>query len=170
MAFKIKLYAKGIEEYSLSTVVFGNFMMFLWIGLGTRAIWFFSPLIAQIYLAIALIMVYVVLRKLVCTNCYYYDKWCSIGWGKLSAFLFKKGKVEDFANSLGIKLAPVTYGLLSLIPIILILVSIWQGFSISKALVLILLLSISAYSGSIGRKKSCANCKMKLICPGCAAK
>ncbi|MFH1786322.1 MAG: hypothetical protein ABH829_01560 [archaeon] len=170
MASKIKLYAKGIESYLISTVILGNFMMLSWIALGTMATRFFSPLIAQAYLAIALIMVYVVLRKLVCTNCYYYGKWCPTGWGKLSARLFKKGKVDEFANSIGVKLAPATYGLLSLVPIVLIIISLWQAFTSSKVVVLVLLLLVSAYSGSIGRKKSCANCKMRLICPGCAVK
>ena len=27
-----------------------------------------------------------------------YDKWCAIGWGKLSAKMFKKGKPEEFAE------------------------------------------------------------------------
>lgn len=37
-------------------------------------------------------------------------------------------------------------------------------------LVLILLLLVSFYSGAISRKKACAKCKMRLICPGSAVK
>ena len=165
---EIELYQDGLEEHPKSKIIFANIMMVFWIALGTIACWFLAPLIAWIYLAIAVVMVFIVLRKLVCTNCYYYDKWCSIGWGKLSALFFKRGDIENFKTSIGLKLAPLTYGLLSLVPLILVVVSIFLQFSINKIIVLVLLLLVSFYSGSIGRKSACAKCKMKLICPGCA--
>ena len=170
MGNKIIIYEQGLEEYPKSNIILGNFLMLLWIALGTISCWFLHPLVTWLYLASAIIMVFVVLRKLVCTDCYYYDKWCCMGWGKLSALFFKKGKVEKFSNTLGLKLAPLTYGLLSLIPIILIVISLFQEFSLFKIIVLILLLLISFYSGVIGRKKSCAKCKMRLTCPGSAVK
>jgi len=114
-------------------------------------------------------MVYIVLRKLVCTNCYYYGKWCSIGWGKLAALFFKPGKVEHFADCSGIKIAPATYGALTLIPVILLVVSLFRQFSAAKIIVLVLLLFISFYSGTVSRKKACTHCKMRLICPGSAS-
>lgn len=40
--------------------------------------------------------------------------------------MFKKGKIEDFQDSIGLKLAPATYGLLMIIPMILLVVSIIQ--------------------------------------------
>ena len=170
MNAEIKICEQGLEEYSKTGIVLGNLAMALWIALGTIACWFFSPLLAWIYLLFAIVMVGIVLRKLVCTNCYYYGKWCCTGWGKLSALFFKKGNIENFDKSIGIKLAPLTYGLLSLIPVVLIVFSIIRGFTMSKVVVLLLLLLISFYSGAIGRKKACANCKMRLICPGSAVK
>ena len=170
MTNKIEIYQDGFEEHPKSKIIFGNLMMILWIALGTIGCWFFTPLVAWIYLTIAIVMVFFVLRKIVCTNCYYYDKWCSIGWGKLSALFFKKGDIESFKTSIGLKLAPLTYGLLSLIPLILVIISIFIQFSINKIIILVLLLLVSFYSGSIGRKSACSNCKMKLICPGCVEK
>ena len=145
-------------------------MMIMWIILGSIACRFLCSLAAWFYLAFAVIMVGSVLRKFVCINCYYYNKWCSTGWGKLSAMFFKKGNIEKFGTSIGLKLAPLTYGVLSLIPIIFIVASMFQGFAISKLIVLISLLLISFYSGTVNRKKSCVKCKMRLACPGCAAK
>jgi len=170
MKTEIKIYEQGLEEYPMSSIILGNVLMLLWIALGTVACWFLSPLVAWLYLAFAIIMVFVILRRLVCTNCYYYDKWCCMGWGKLSALFFKKGRIENFPNSLGLKLAPLTYGLLSLIPLILIIISLVQKFTPFKIAILLLLFLISFYIGAIGRKKSCAKCKMRSICPGSAAK
>ena len=170
MKKEIKLYKKGLEKHSKTGIFLGNLAMILWIVFGTIACWFLHPLIAWVYLALALIMVFVVLRKLVCTNCYYYNKWCPIGWGKLCALFFKKGNIEKFGDCIGLKLAPLTYGLLSLVPIISVIISLIQNFLVYKIIVLLFLILISYYSGTIGRKKSCSNCKMKLICPGSAVK
>lgn len=170
MKNEVKIYEQGLEEYSKGRIIFGNFMMAVWIVLGTIACWLFYPLVAWIYPGFALVMVGIVLRKLVCTNCYYYDKWCHIGWGKLAALMFKKGNIEDFSTSLGQKVAPPTYGILSLIPLVLVVISIIQEFTTLKIVILVLLLAVSFYSGTIGRKKACAECKMRLICPGCAVK
>ncbi len=170
MNSETKLYTQGLEKYPKTTIIFGNLLMIVWIILGTIACRFLCSLAAWLYLAFAIIMVYIVLRKLICTDCCYYDKWCPIGWSKLSALFFKKGSVKKFGTNIGVKLAPFTYGVLSLIPLIFIIASMFQKFTISKLIVLVLLLVISFYSGGIGRKKSCAKCKMRLICPGCAVK
>lgn len=170
MTNEIKIYKQGLEQFPKSGIVFGNLMMILWIVLGTLACRFFYPLVAWVYLGFAVLMVYVLLRKLICTKCYYYGKWCPIGWGKCTALLFKKGVIEEFNAGIGTKLAPLTYGLLTLIPLILVVVSIIQVFTMTKTTVLVLLLLISFYSGGPGRKKACARCKMRLFCKGCAAK
>ncbi|HEY49957.1 MAG TPA: hypothetical protein G4O13_07925 [Dehalococcoidia bacterium] len=167
---EVQLYEQGLEKSPKSTVILGNLMMMLWVGLGTAACWLLYPLAAWIYLAIAMIMVYGVLRWLVCTNCYYYGKWCPIGWGKLCALFFRQGSIDKFGTGIGVKLAPMTYGLLSLAPLVLVIIALVRDFTVPKLVILILLLLVSMYSGSIGRKKSCAHCKMRLACPGSAVK
>jgi len=78
--------------------------------------------------------------------------------------------MDKFATSVGVKLAPATYGLLSLIPIGFCIAAMVQDFEVAQAVVLALLVAISAYSGATSRKKSCVNCKMRYACPGCAVK
>ncbi len=170
MKDELKICEQGWEEFPKSQIILGNFLMLLWIGLGTAACWFLYPIAAWIFLSVALIMVFVVLRRLVCTNCYYYGKWCPIGWGKLTALLFKQGSIEKFSKSPGVKLAPLTYGLISLIPLILVIIALVKDFTVPELVVLILLLMVSGYSAVGNRKKSCANCKMKTICPGNATR
>jgi len=164
------IFEQGFEQFPLTRVVFTNILMVFWIGLGTIACGFFNNLLGWIYLFCALLVIFVVLRKTVCTHCYYYGKWCSAGWGKLSALLFTKGDIEQFASCLSVKLAPVTYGLLLLIPLTFGIISLIQKFTLPKIIVLVLLVLTAFYSGTVNRKKACANCKMKLICPGSADK
>lgn len=170
MSEKIKIYKEGLEKYLKEDVILGNFLMVLWIFLGAASCWFFSPLAAMIYFDFAVLMIVFVLRKALCANCYYYNKRCNMGWGKLSALFFKKGNIGKFNKGVGQKLAPITYGLLTAVPIVLILISIFQDFSAVKIAVLVSLLLISFYSGAVRRKKTCAKCKMRLICKGSAAK
>lgn len=170
MQGEVKIYEQGLEECPKSGIIVGNMVMMAWIALGTVACWLLYPLAAWIYLPAAVVLVFVVLRGLVCTNCYYYGKWCPIGWGKLSALFFKKGSVERFGTSAGVRLAPMVYGLLSLVPIVLIVVALVREFSVAGVVVLVLLLVVFAYSGAVSRTRACTHCKMRLICPGCAAK
>lgn len=170
MAQEVKLNEKGKEQYPMSRVVLGNILMILWIVVGTIAVWFFSPIIATLYLIVAVITVFFILRKLVCTNCYYYDKWCSLGWGKLAAALFKQGRIEEFNESIGLRLAPIIYGLLTIFPLVVVLVAIIAEIDFYKIAVLIILLFFSVYSGSISRRSACASCKMNAMCKGSTVK
>jgi hypothetical protein len=160
------IFEQGFEQFPLTRVVFTNILMVFWIGLGTLACGFFNNLLSWIYLASAFLMVFVVLRKAVCTHCYYYDKWCPAGWGKLSALLFSQGNVQKFTACLGVKSAPVTYGLLLLIPLVFGTIGLIRQFTLTKIIILILLVLTAAFSGTVNRKKACVNCKMNLICPG----
>ena len=160
----------GLEAYPKEPMVIGNLVMVLWFILGAVACWFFSPFLGVAYFIAAVLLIYVLLRKMVCPNCYYYDKWCSLGWGKLTAKMFKKGTIDDFPKSIGLKLVPAVYGALMIVPMIILVVSLIQGFSWYKIVVLVLLLLVSFYSGGIGRRSACSHCKMNVICPGSVAK
>lgn len=165
-----KFNQQGIEKYSASGIFLENLVLILWIVFGFIACNFFSIIIAWIYFGFACLMIIFVLRKLLCTKCFYYDKWCHVGWGKLTALFFKKGDPAKFNVGIGQILAPATYGILILLPLILIIVSIIQDFSVIKLLILIGLI-ISAFLSSVTcRKKSCLKCKMRGNCKGCAIK
>ena len=166
----MKIYEAGIDKYSLKGIIARNLLLIIWVVIGTVACWLLNPIIGWLYLGFAILMVGIVLKKLNCTNCYYYDKWCCMGWGKFSALLFKKGDMGKFSTSIGMKLAPLTYGALTVIPLILILILIFKNFSLLKLIILIFLFIISFYNGIIIRKKACTLCKMRLICLGSAAR
>jgi hypothetical protein len=170
MAQDMKLSEQGLERYAMSRVILGNLLIILWIVVGTIAVWFFSPVVATVYLIVAVIVVYFVLRKLVCTNCYYYDKWCSMGWGKLAAVLFKQGRIEEFNESIGVRLAPIVYGLLTFFPLIVVVYVIIGEMDFYKVTVLAILLVFSVLSGSVSRRSACASCKMNTVCKGSAVK
>jgi len=169
---KQKLYEGGLENYSKSTVVLTNVLLLLWFGFaayGMSALRFAGlPVISILYLLFAIVMLGFVLRKHLCTHCYYYSKLCGTGWGKLSSRLFK----EKSGNyELGMKLAGLTWGLLTIVPIIVIPVAMFlhREFLVPGGIGLAGFLAITAVN-QFGRKKGCAQCKMKYICKASAAK
>lgn len=170
MENEIQLYEQGLEEHPILGVLLGNFAIALWIGLGTLIAWAFHPIAGWLYLAFAVIMVGPVLRKLLCANCYYYGKRCFMGWGKIVPLFFKKGNIENFNKGTGQGIALVTYNALTIVPIILIIISMVLDFEVIKVVALALFLLIYFLKGNVVYKKACSRCKMRFICKLSAAK
>ena len=172
MAKEPKLYNEGYEEYPVITSIIGNAVILLWIALGTYLSAAVHYLVGVVYLVFALLMVGVVLRKLVCANCWYYGRRCATGWGKLSAMMFSRGDVSCFSTGAGVRMAPAVYGLLTLIPLVLGTVAVVSSDEdrVMRIGALVLLLVVSFISGAVPRRWSCERCKMRYLCPGSAAK
>ena len=165
-----QLYDEGVEIYPWSTVVRENLAIVAWILLGTLIAMRFNTIAGWCYAGYALVMTFAVMRKLVCTRCYYYGKRCHVGWGLLAGALFGKGRVEEFGTCPGIRFAPLFYGSLALIPVVLGIVSLIMKFSTATLTLLLVLVPIIIYSSVTARKESCSICKMKSVCPGSAVK
>ncbi len=167
-----KLYEKGLEKYPKSMVISTNILLLLWFGFAAYGMSVFNfsglPMISIIYLLFAFMMLVFVLRKHLCTHCFYYDKCCGTGWGKLSSCFFK----EKSGNyELGMKLAGMTWGLLTVIPIIAIPLAMFlhRDFLMSGGISLLCFLIIMVIN-QFGRKNGCSQCKMRYICRASAAK
>lgn len=167
-----QLYEKGLENYPNSTVILTNTLLLLWFGFaayGMSALRFAGlPIISILYLLFALVMLGVVLRKHLCTHCYYYGKLCGSGWSKLSSCQFKQ---KSGNYELGMKLAGITWGLLTIIPIVTIPLTMFlhREFLVAGGISLACFLIIMAIS-QFGRKKGCSQCKMRYICKASASK
>ena len=169
---QLSMYDEGTGEAPGLRIFFTNFVFAIWFALGTFLCAALHPWVGIAYLAVAVSLVTVVMRKLVCTNCHYYGKWCPSGWGKLASLLFSKGDEARFHNSIGVKMAPAVYGLLALVPLVLgttatVLSSEQREVRIGA---IVLLLLVTFYSAWISRRKSCAKCRMQSVCPGSAAR
>lgn len=123
------------------------------------------PLFTIIWAALV-VVAQILLKKHNCSGCYYYDKLCHLGWGKISSVMFK----QDSGNpKTGIKLSlfyiipPPVIFLTSLIFAIL-KSPIWVYWFI---LVLFVILNVASFPV---RKKSCSFCTIRESCPGSAAK
>ena len=165
-----KLYKEGYEKYPLSYVIGQNVFLLVYIGIGFVGMLSIQiqgfPIISTFYALFLVIMLLFVLRKHLCTNCYYYGKRCSTGWGKLSSFIFQKN-IGNYG--LGIKLANITWMFIALVPTIGITATLILKYSFSNLILLILFILFTLVN-FITHKKACEKCKMRFICPASMAK
>ena len=114
-----------------------------------------------VYLAFAAMMLLVVLRKHLCTSCYYYEKLCSVGWGKLSSALFPK---DSGSYELGEKLASLTWFTLIAAPIAGMGWVLATNYSQEAAWLAAAYLALTAIILAF-HKRSCQRCRMRKACP-----
>lgn len=111
-------------------------------------------------------VVQILLKKHNCSGCYYYDKLCHLGWGKISSAMFKQDSGDP---NIGMKLAlfyilppPVIF--VAALIFAIIKSPVWIYWFV---LVLFIILNVASFPV---RKKGCSLCAMKEACPGSAAK
>ena len=171
MDIEQKLYDKGIEKCPSASAIrqnmfFGIYFTIAFIGMSFLQI-NNIPIVSIIYIVFISIMLIFVLRKYLCTHCFYYGKVCCTGWGKLAACLFKQNSGN---YELGGKLAGVTWMLAMFLPLIgMVIALILNWFSITITLLLVVFIILSVVNFFI-HKESCVKCKMRFICPGSVAK
>jgi len=158
------------ESYSLTWILFENILLLLNWGIGFFLLTPFQyhgiPIIALIYLTI-LIVVQILLKKHNCGNCYYHNKRCHMGWGKISSLICKKGTGNA---DLGKKLS-ISYILqLPVITILSLLAGLVYGFKITHLILLGIFILINIFQAAILRKTTCSECKNKKQCKFCAIK
>ncbi len=149
---------KEFEKYPFAWIILQNFAIIAMFVIGFIGMLPVKlkhiPVVSISYAMFIIVLIGFVLRKHLCTNCYYYDKLCSTGWGKLSALLFKK--ISGNYNK-GVKLARITWTLIMLIPVIIMI--------LVKNLKLLSLFVFIGFLNLVIHKQACKRCKMKKICP-----
>ncbi|RKY15058.1 MAG: hypothetical protein DRP63_07495 [Planctomycetota bacterium] len=165
-----KLYSEGIEKYPVSRVILQNLFFLTYFGIGFVAMLplqvFGFPIVSVLYALFLVITLLFVVRKHLCTHCYYYGRMCSTGWGCLSAAMFKK---DSGSYQLGVTLTGITWMFATVTPIggtILALVIDFSFLSLLFLIVFILLTPVSI----ISHRNDCRKCKMRFVCPASMAK
>jgi hypothetical protein len=138
-------------EFPKTLTVFGNLAVIAWIIFGSVAFWLINQLAGWLFLIIAFIAIYGVLKFLGCMRPCYNCKKCTFGLGRIAALFFGKRSLKDPKESYRMASAVFFYALLGPIPVVFLLISTVQDFSILKTVVLLLLLALSLYSATTWR-------------------
>lgn len=156
------------ESYPIRTVILSNLLSLSIYGIGAFIlakvmVWFIIP-----FLLYCLWLEIRVIRRS-CVNCYYYDKMCAFGKGKLCALIFKrKGNPELFAQGKITWIQLLPDFAVSLIPLMAGIVLLVIDFE-WLLLVLVLILGVLAFGGNaiVRGSFACKFCKQREI--GCPA-
>jgi hypothetical protein len=139
-------------KFTRPFLVYGNLALLAWVFLAFFATWFYNQVYGWLLLILTAAAIYLILRRLGCSSCYY-CKACTSGFGRLAGAFFGTGftKKGSVGNRIGFMV--FIYLLLFLFPSVFLVLSIVQEFAVLKALVLGLLLAVSVYSFSTWAKK-----------------
>ncbi len=169
---QLKNIEPGIEMAGWKQITAENIMVFGLLFFGAWLVSFFKveafPVLTVSYLGFAVVMLGFILRKHLCTNCWYYGRQCHCGWGKLAAILFE----ENSGNyRLGGVLGNVTWMVVMLFPLAAFGVGVIINATsfVKEWPIFLAFLTFLGINGVI-HKKSCTRCKMRCVCPGSATK
>lgn len=135
-------------EATKSLLIFGNLTIAFWVALGTISFWLINPLFAWLFLGFSAFSILLVLRRQMCSSCYYCRS-CTKGFAKLSQLFIGKSHIPGVNKGSELGMAVFIYAILSVVPGTFLVSSILQEFSPLKLLVIIGLLSISMYNAVI---------------------
>lgn len=131
------------ENYPTSVVVVDLLEVLAAVSIGLVIIAEFGQWAVLGYALVSLLAVVLSLAS-GCTRCYYYDRVCGTGLGKIAALIFKKRDEEEFGKSLSQTLSWTLLGVLLLLPIVAGLISLREGFALPRLLWLVAFLGLMA--------------------------
>lgn len=141
-------------EFPKTRTIIGNLVLALWIALDTVAFLLFNLAAGFVFLIVALIAVYGILKFLGCLRPCYNCKKCTFGLGRLYALYFGRRSLKDYRENYGLGVAIFFYAFIGPFPAASAFISVIQAFTALKLAVAIILLVLSAYSASTWRGKS----------------
>ena len=134
-------------EFPTSLTWLGNIALLAWVILDTYGLWLISPGAGVIYLIVALIVVYGVLKFVGCLRPCYHCKKCTRGFGRMAALYFGKRGLKDPKETYGVPAAIFFYTFVGPLPAAILLASTVQAFTLLKVTVLAVLLALTVFSG-----------------------
>jgi hypothetical protein len=144
--------SEQIEFKKIPTII-GNLALALWISLDTAAFLLVNIAAGAVFLLAALVGVYAALKFLGCMRPCYNCKKCTFGLGRLYALYFGRRSLKDYKKTYGLPVAIFFYALIGPFPAAIALYSTVQAFTNFKALVLVILLALTVFSGLTWRQQ-----------------
>ncbi len=132
-------------EFTKSFLIGGNLALLAWVLLAFFGTWFYNQIYGWLFLVFTAALVYMILRRLGCSSCYY-CKSCTSGFGRLAGAYFGTGDIKRESVGNRTVLVAFIYLILAPLPTAFLILSITQTLALLKVIVLVCLLAISLYS------------------------
>jgi hypothetical protein len=138
-------------EFPKKFTIIGNLALAFWIALDTIGFLVINLTAGVVFLLVALIAIYGVLKFLGCLRPCYNCKKCTFGLGRLAALYFGKRSLKDYKYNYKLGTAIFFYALIGPFPAAVLLISTIQAFTVLKIVVVAVLLILSIYSATTWR-------------------
>jgi hypothetical protein len=132
-------------ESTKPILIVGNLAILVWVFLAFFGTWFYNQIYGWLLLVFTAALIYMILRRLGCSSCYY-CKSCTSGFGRLSGAFFGTGQTKKASVGNRIGLITFIYLLLVPLPTVFLLLSILHTLTLVKVVVLVCLIAVSLYS------------------------
>jgi hypothetical protein len=147
------------EDFPRTTVVYnlltlGGAIVVGVIVLAQLGVWF-----AVGYLALLALAGYGVLA-LVCTRCYYYDRRCGTGTGRIVARFFKKGQEEEYGQTASQKAVILLLVIALLLPLVGGIISLVISYSTLRLVLLVAFVALLVAGLAPHPRLVCTHCKL----------
>jgi hypothetical protein len=97
---------------------------------------------------------------LICARCYYYDRRCATGVGKVVALFVKKGQEEEFGQTASQKGITLLLAVVLLLPLVGGIVSLVVGYSMLRLVLLVALVVLLIAGLAPHPRLVCSHCKL----------
>ncbi len=139
-------------EFKRPFLVFGNLLLLGWVFLAFAGAWLYNQIYGYLLLVLTAAMVFLVLRRLGCSSCYY-CKTCTSGFGRLAGVFFGTGNMKKGSVGNRVGLVAFIYFLLFVVPVAFLALSLSAEVTVLKILILVLLVVVSVCSFSTWTSK-----------------
>ena len=150
------------ENYPVPIIIIHWIILLLAFGLGIYILLEVHQILAIIYVVYSVVALTFILPLSRCVSCFYYGKLCSTGWGKIAAYLFKKGDESKYVEHYNYA---IFLHLLWLVPLLVALLQLVRKRDVFALSIFVTYLFILFVEKIILKKLGCKRCHLREFCP-----
>lgn len=150
------------ESYPKYIIVIRWIILLLAFALGIYILLELHHTLAILYIIYSVIALTLILPLSRCVSCFYYGKFCNTGWGKIAAYLFKKGDEARYVDNYNYV---IFLHLLWLIPLLAVFLQLVRGRNIWVLVIFVAYILVLLVEKIVLKKLCCKRCHQREFCP-----
>jgi hypothetical protein len=154
---------KFYENYPLFTIFLRWLLLGAAFGLGIYILFQIKDILAYFYILYGILCLMLVLPLSRCVYCYYHDRICDCGFGKVASFLFPKNDESKYKSKY--VYFSLTYPFW-FFPALFGIIQILRERSLKALIIFLVFILILLLERIFLRFAGCKNCHQRNICPG----
>jgi asparagine N-glycosylation enzyme membrane subunit Stt3 len=150
------------EDFPKSVIIIRWVILLFAFALGIYVLFELHQMLAIVYIVYSVMALTLILTLSRCVNCFYHGRLCNTGWGKIAAYLFKKGDESKYVDRYDYA---IFLHLLWLIPLLAAALQAVRRRNILSLAILAAYLFALFVEKIILKKLCCKRCHQKDFCP-----